>query len=237
MIIRRKTYSEFGDRLKNAVGMSGYMAVGGALLGLPLGFISWKVPLVTASLCAALGAHYGWKEAYIELTKEEFESLENIYPVTETLTKASLLEKSIEKEVNQLLNLYEKYNIIDIADYSIPSLFADKTIGRNDYKKLKTTGKMYLFDIRIKSGPSIDYYVYSNGQLKRNNGKVVNSIQDIKGDLIEMWKDAKKKWFTRTFGYSDSVPDSMELTSEEIKKMKIEIPKAFDVVINKLMRS
>lgn len=51
---------------------------------------------------------------------------------------------------------------------------------------------MYLFDIRIKSGPSIDYYVYSNGQLKRNNGKVVNSIQDIKGDLIEMWKDAKK---------------------------------------------
>lgn len=46
-----------------------------------------------------------------------------------------------------------------------------------------------------------------------------------------------KNWFTRTFGYSDSVPDSMELTSEEIKKMKIEIPKAFDVVINKLMRS
>lgn len=158
----------------------------------------------------------------IKSTNSECDNIENYY---------------IIKEVNQLLNLYEKYNIIDIADYSIPSLFADKTIGRNDYKKLKTTGKMYLFDIRIKSGPSIDYYVYSNGQLKRNNGKVVNSIQDIKGDLIEMWKDAKKNWFTRTFGYSDSVPDSMELTSEEIKKMKIEIPKAFDVVINKLMRS
>lgn len=240
MIIRRKTYSEFGDRLKNSIKMSGTMATAGTLISLPFGMISWKIPLVTASLFAAIGANYGWKNAYIKLKKEEFEDLNNIYPVTELLTKASLLEKSIEKEVSQLLELYEKYNIADISRYSIPSLYTNDSIGRDEYKKLKTSGKMHLLTIGLTSGPRIEYYVHSNGQLKRDNGKVVNGIQDIKKDMIEAWKAAKKDWYINTFGYSTSeseIEDITGATPEGIKEMKVEIPKAFDVVINKLMRS
>lgn len=238
--LRRKTYSEFGDRLKNSIKMSGTMATAGTLITLPFGMISWKIPLVTASLFAAMGANYGWKNAYIKLKKEEFEDLNNIYPVTKLLTEASSLEKSIEKEVNQLLELYEKYNIVDISRYSIPSLYTNDSIGRDEYKKLKTSGKMHLLTIGLTSGPRIEYYVHSNGQLKRHNGKVVNGIQDIKKDLIEAWKLAKKDWYVDTFGYGTSeseIEDITGTTPEEIERMKTEIPKAFDVVINKLMRS
>lgn len=234
MIIKRKIYSETGDRLKGAVGGLGMGAIGGAVISAPFGLVSWKIPLVTATLLGGIMAINGYKNAYIKLKKEHFEELEEKYNITSIFEKLVSIEELIRPEITDLMKTLDNYNLGDINDYIVPYVFIDDSIGETQYKNFKNTGKLFLFYIKVKSGSEYEYFLYSDGKLKRNN-KV---ITDIKKDFTEFWMNAKENWMTNAFGYKYSNSDIEENTYEGvyIEKMKREINQAFDRVIRKLNR-